>query len=347
MLSYLHNIVFLVLVRLRNSNPKSSSGEKSDIANCVEQLVELRAILEKGVKPIEMKLRYQIDKVVRKSLEAEMTPTVNGRGRKTGKDGEESDEEGSDSETDEEEKERRSIPVNVPLDIDGQPIKTKSVVPSTETALTEELSYRPTPHALTKPKDTAGDTSTRTTTDGIYRPPRISATAMPTTNPLDPTAPTAPTQRLSKKSHSLEAFIASELSTAPLAEPSIGSTIVSGGRGIKTAQARREETERRDYEEANFVRLPKLSKKEQRQKSARDKKISADSFGGEDWRSFAGDLDRLTARATSGKGSGRAALEKSRKRKDSGVGGQGENVNIGGRFSLRVGRESNRKRRKA
>ena len=53
MLSYLHNIVHLVLVRLRGAR----EGEKADIANCVKQLVELRVMLEKGVKPVETKLR--------------------------------------------------------------------------------------------------------------------------------------------------------------------------------------------------------------------------------------------------------------------------------------------------
>ncbi|KAF8421486.1 hypothetical protein EV426DRAFT_536295 [Tirmania nivea] len=325
MLSYLHNIVYLVLLRLRSAN-----GEEGvDIATCVEQLVELRALLEKGVKPVEGKLRYEIEKVVRRSVDAEVAAQGKGGNEKKGC-GEEDESEDEDGEEEgaEEEKENR-----------------------------DDLAHRPNVGVLTKPNNaptTASSTKSTTTTttpsDGIYRPPRIAAVSMPTlpNYSLSTNTTTTLTSRLNKKSHNLDEFIASELSSAPLAEPSIGSTIVSSGRGIKTSQIRRQEAERTEYEENNFVRLPKLSKKEASQKRRREGMSGANSFGGEDWRSFAGDLDRITARAGRAGGKVGQVLEESRKRKEGGErgdAGAGAGVRMGKEFNRMVDRE-NKKRRK-
>lgn len=356
MLSYLHNIVYLVILRLRSAK----GAEKADITTCVEQLVELRAIIEKGVKPVEAKLRHQIDKVVRRSVDAEMSTQALVNGKRKGKDKDDSseadsDDEDNDDDDDDYENEpvaddtpkHGSIRINTTLDIDGQPVIPKTALP-TITA-TESLTFRPNPSALPKSKDAEASTSA-STTDGIYRPPRISAVSMPTGPPAADPLSTARTERVNKKSHNLDEFIASELSSAPLAEPSIGSTIISSGRAVKTAQTRREEAEKMEYEEANFVRLPKPSKKEAAQKKRRETGSGADTFGGEDWRSFAGDLDRLTARAGKSGGKVGAVLERSRKRKDGGddareSGGMGKPM--GKRFNRIVGRENSKRRKKA
>ncbi|KAF8475959.1 hypothetical protein BDZ91DRAFT_710654 [Kalaharituber pfeilii] len=360
LLSYLHALSALILLRLRSAK----GAEKNDIASCVEQLVELRAMLEKGVKPVEGKLRYQIDKVVMRSLEAEMGPlvAVNGKAALNANDEDESsssseEDEGNGKDEDEEGEQeeqvtkiKTTLPINLAHDVDGEPVKPKLPLLAPTTTLTEDFFSRPNPFALSKPASSSATSTGRSApSDGVYRPPRISATAMPTatTTTSDPLAPPTALPRISKKSHSLDAFIASELSSAPLAEPSIGSTIAPSGR-LKTVQARREEAERREYEETNFVRLPKPSKKELRKQRARDAKLGVDTFGGEDWRSFANDLDRLTTTVGGSKSSGgRRALEKSRKRgadedADAGAGP----VHIGRRFGRVLGRENSRKKRK-
>ncbi|RPB20574.1 hypothetical protein L211DRAFT_791945 [Terfezia boudieri ATCC MYA-4762] len=320
MLSYLHNIVYLVLLRLR-----SVQGEEGvDISTCVEQLVGLRGLLEKGVKPVEGKLRYEIEKVVRRSVDAEVA--AQGRRVNVKKSSGEEDEKSTD-------------------DLTHRP----------NVGVLTRLKNAPTANSPTKSTTNTTNTTTTATThpsDGIYHPPRIAAVSMPN-DPLSTTTSTTSTTtaRLNKKSHNLDEFIASELSSAPLAEPSVGSTIVSSGRGIKTSQIRREEAERMEYEENNFVRLPKLSKKEAAQKKRRERLSGADSFGGEDWKSFAGDLDRITARA--GREGGKVGqvgqvLERSRKRKEGGDGGDagaGAGVRVGRKFSRMVNKE-NKKRRK-
>ena len=79
-LSYLEHLTFLILVKLRNlkssaqpSNGASNSPQgESDIPTAVvQQLVELRIYLERGVRPLESRLRYQLDKVVRAAADAE------------------------------------------------------------------------------------------------------------------------------------------------------------------------------------------------------------------------------------------------------------------------------------
>ena len=172
----------------------------------------------------------------------------------------------------------------------------------------DELAYRPNPNAFGRPATAAAPAQDKAAapSDGIYRPPRITATAMPTTE--------ARREKSARPLHSntLDEFVADELSGAPSAQPSIGSTIIAGGRRDKSARERAKEAERTAYEEANLVRLPKEGKKD-RAKNARN---SRGGFGGEDWDMLGqgvARIDRLTSRKSGGGVGG--ALERSRKRK--------------------------------
>src|SRR5271170_422460 len=70
LLSYLHNLVFLIILRLRHAGETQSDSPKLG-ADAVKKLVELRVYLEKGVRPLEGKLKYQIDKVLRAAEEVD------------------------------------------------------------------------------------------------------------------------------------------------------------------------------------------------------------------------------------------------------------------------------------
>ncbi|KAL7272993.1 hypothetical protein RUND412_004180 [Rhizina undulata] len=325
LLSYLHNLVFLILVKLRSGSldPASPNGAAGSAA--VKDLVKLRVFLEKGVRPLESKLKYQIDKVVAAAVDSEKShlPT---------KPNEDEDDDDSDDESD------------VSHDDYGH-ATTKSAPAPTSALTNKELSFRPNPAALLKPFSAPLPSKSDADTDkeGVYKPPRISATTMPdlpTTN-SDPDARAAQRRQV-QKSHTLDEFIADELSTAPLAEPSIGSTIAASGRIVKSAKDRREEAERTAYEENNFVRLPKLSKKELREQKKRSGG-KENMFAGEDWNAFAGDVNRLTRGVDKGKSA--KALERSRKRKGEGEpgDGDGEGRRMGAEFKRRKG---NLKRRR-
>lgn len=313
LLSYLQNLVFLILLKIRNASSAATgsaeTGESLD-DEVVKKLVQLRLYLEKGVRPLEGRLKYQIDKVVRAAEDADRSAShkpSNGVAKPSarelkpdahGESDEESDEEASDAQS-----------TNAPA------------------AEIDELSYRPNPAAFQRPKPAAAVQRTAATpaNDGVYRPPRITATAMPTTRGREERGPRKPA-----KSATMDEFIATELSTAPVAEPSIGSTITSGGRRTKSQRERDEDAERRAYEETNLVRLPRESKKERAKKGNRGRE---GGYGGEEWRGLGAGLDRID-KLTQRKGGTGGALERSRKRPVE-DGPRGSGAQIGERFEKR------------
>lgn len=253
----------------------------------VKNLVQHRVYLEKGVRPLEDRLKYQIDKVVRAADdEARLTAqkaaakvTTNGRHKDSDA------ESGSDEDSDED----------------------SGASDAESDANIDDLAFRPNPTAFARPAAGAAApsaTKDEQPADGIYRPPRITATAMPTTERREAR------DRKPMKSRTIDEYINTELATAPMAEPSIGSTIEAGGRRSKSARERAEEAERRDYEETNLVRLPGLSKKEKAKQQGRN----GGGYGGEEWVGLGEGLDRIE-RLTKRKSGGGSALEKSRKRK--------------------------------
>ena len=284
LLSYLQNLVFLILLKLRSqkSNQKEAGLHPQD--EVVQKLVELRIYLEKGVRPLESRLKYQIDKILRTADDATrritQAPTsLASRPKKiktdTGSDSDVSDAESAGSAQTEEDE--------------------------------DEMAYGPRRAQVTRQKTEASQEHARESAkDGIYRPPKITPMAMPT-----PEGREARRERRPGKSATLDEFIATELSTAPIAEPSIGSTITQGGRHTKSERERREENERREYEEANFTRLAPDSKKEAARKKARQQRDGG--FGGEEWRSLGAGIDRIE-RLTQKKGGNLGSLERSRKR---------------------------------
>ncbi|KAI9755341.1 MAG: hypothetical protein M1815_005057 [Lichina confinis] len=362
-LSYLQNLVFLILLKLRTTDPrrKSKSGaasdgidtaggdnghESDDAAQAgldggddgedaidqqeiVKKLVECRVYLENGVRPLETRLKYQMDKVLRAaddSARSAKAPT-NGAGRKSGRRKSVRTRRGEDDMS----------------DVENSDDDTSEGSTGPQTDKIDELSYRPNPAAFLRPSR-GGQSSNRPTTKagsdaepssgGVYRPPRIT----PVAPPLDVSSfdkETRRRERRPRKSAVLDEYIATELSSAPLAEPSIGTTVVEGGRRHRTARERAVEAERREYEESHFVRLPKETRKERaaaarknRSGGAMDEGIGSigeaggkrGGYGGEEWRGLTEGVDRierLTARKSGGAGGGGSSgrlLERSRKR---------------------------------
>lgn len=316
LLSYLQNLVFLIILKLRNGKGGDASTQASDETvdpgvpeEVVKKLVELRVYLEKGVRPLENRLKYQIDKVLRAADDAarESTqklngstkeqPTSNGVGRTNDRGSDSEDESGAE--------------------LDTTPMKTAAEI--------DDLSYRPNPSALMRQGRPSDSRAPAPKSDGVYRPPRIAPTALPTT-----TGREERTARKPSKSATLDEFVSTELSSAPLAEPSIGSTIISGGRRSKSQKERTADAERRTYEESNFVRLPKESKKDRAKKGNRDRD---GGYGGEEWRGLGEGVERIEKLTQRTKG-GNDVLERSRKRAvEDGPRGSGEV--IGERFEKR------------
>jgi len=341
LLSYLQNLVFLILLKLRNAKNDSSKGEKEIDEAVRAKLIELRLYLEKGARPLEEKLRFSIERFLSRAYESQREENqkkhakkLNGHGP-TGSESESESASGSSSEEEESDDDNDSVDG---VDHERRPAHKMSAGKNRGApklgGLVDDTTVQPS-H-----QDEDGAPT------GVYRPPRRERHVMD-----------APSDRRGKgdrrpaKSNVMDEFVASELSGVPLAEPSIGTTIVQGGRKMKTSRERADEAERQAYEETNFVRLPKESKKDRAKKNREAGHSSRMTFGGEEWHNLGEGvdrIDRLTKRKEGGRGAGvRAMLEKSRKRgidTTDGPRGSGSGA-IGEQFNKRVKRMNMEKKR--
>ncbi|KAK4939071.1 hypothetical protein LTR10_020556 [Elasticomyces elasticus] len=335
LLSYLQNLAFLTILKLRNGGDIEKSEMGSEV---VKKLVELRVYLERGVRPLENKLKYQIDKVTRAADDAERRAAQrsNDAPAVSEKSTTKSANQGSDiSDVDSEEED----------DDDTEQLTGH---------MNEDISAAPRPAALLRnqaasKKDTAS-TKSRATATGAYKPPRITPTSMPES--ASNRTNDQPARK--RRSQLLDEYIDEELSTAPRAQPSIGSnsTIVKHGRGTMSSRDREKERERTDYEERNFVRLPAISKAEKRKARLSGESNRRDLFGGEDWTGLGGLGDRIN-RTVAGKarGEGGSVLERREKRRrDTQDGPRGDGAAMGDSFEKRrkilQGRAEKKGRRK-
>lgn len=265
------------MIKLRHATDSHKDSAKSLELNTevTKKLAELRLFIEKGVKPLESRLAYQINKVVRAADDTTAAAAIANARPKLG----------------------RPKKADAFADSDG------SSSDESEDVAVDELSYRPNPGALLRPSSESKTAKSSEPSDGIYRPPRITATAMPTSGPRKER------KERTMKSQTMEEYVRQEMSTAPLAEPSIGSTIVAGGRRVKGERERADEAERAEYEEKMLTRLAPLTNKE---KAKRGQNERSSGYGGEEWRDLGAGLDRIE-NLTKRKGGGQ--LDKSRKRK--------------------------------
>lgn len=308
LLSYLQNLVFLVIFQLRNVSAQTSKTNNVYVDSSLEddirkKLIELRVYLERGVRPLEGRLKYQVDKVIKAAEEAEraekIQPTKTKTSRKSAPDNDaSSDEDGDSSESE-----------------DGGDI--------------DEMAYRPNVSAFSKgpaekKKAQPSKPAQEGPGDGIYRPPRIMPTALPTTERRERK------ERRPIRSNVIDDFVNAEMSSAPLAEPSVGSTIIDGGRTTKSRKDQEREQERATYEETNFVRLPKETKKELAKRGGR----KDTTYGGDEWKDLNAGADHIERLTRKPKGTG-AALEKSRKRTRIEDGQRNDGVGMGQIFDKR------------
>lgn len=249
LLSYLHNLVFLVILKLRNQS-STSPAEGSSLNDVVTQkLVELRIYTEKGVRPLEGRLKYQLDKLLLAASEASVEPAPTGAVKIPIT------------------SERRIVESNASASDSDAEIAPRPAIP--------DLAYRPNPSAFARPSDSKA--TRQSTSDGLYRPPRITPTALPTTDALSRKKEVKP-----RKSHTLNAFIHEEMDDAPIAEPSIGA-----GSGLKGREKEKEE-EKRGYEETRLVRLPGEKKKKDRRRGEGFGEDLADGLGDFDFEGLKG-----------------------------------------------------------
>lgn len=314
-------LAYLQALALRNLNVIRSIKDGVDAeeaqklsAEITKKLVEHRVYLEKGVRPLEQKLKYQVDRVVKladdeeRAIRQKELQGAKSNGHTTKEESEDESESGSNSDSDAE--------LGAEMDAGS-------------------ASYAPKLMEMKNAGQQGDAVSTaraKSRQDGVYRPPRISATAMPTTDRREKA------ERRPGRSATLDEYVATEMSEAPLAQPSVGSNLAAGGRQSKNAKQMREEAERREYEETNLVRLPAMSKKERAKQGLGRQRDGG--FGGEEWRGLGDSLDRI-GDLTKRKGKD-SALDKSRKRRAVEDGPRGDG--IGGAFDMKKRRLSKKGR---
>ena len=329
LVSYLQNLVFLIILKLR-SDPEGGN-ERDEIGNeVVQKLVELRAYMEKGIKPLEGKLRYQIEKVVRAAEDVERRKVGKTKAKANGIVHQDEDASGTDEDNDHDNEEGDEEQNDL-----------------------DDLSYRPNPSALQlkAPAQTRSASNPKdNNTSGTYKPPRINPVTMPSTDPLSSTARSR--QSRPQKSHLLEDYISTSLSEAPTAEPSIGSSSLSrpsASRKQISQRERKEEVERRRYEEENFIRLPGLSKTERKKRAKTERgRVGGFELGGEDFGGI-GEVGDRVSRAVGRKERPQGVLNRSSKRGISDRGGDGDmsgSVRMGEGFEKRRRIVEDRNRRK-
>ncbi|KAJ9651676.1 hypothetical protein H2198_009058 [Neophaeococcomyces mojaviensis] len=332
LLSYLQHLVFLILLRLKNGS--TSSAESANLGTqVIKKLIELRAYLDRGVRPLEGRLRYQIDKVLRAAEDADRSTArkaqVNGVGQKKSK------------------KARTTADNDSDISASGSGSEEDSdASPAEQDIDEEEANARPNPRAIAaaaraRAAASAPTSQTKQTTgDGVYKPPRITPTAMPTLNRSRGEDADETRSARRRKNALLDEYINEEHSSAPTAQPSIGSnnTILARGRQHTSlaSRDRDRERERLEYEERNFVRLPGASKAEKKKEKARQARENRDMFGGEDWTGLGGLGDRIE-RSVAGRDRNRTnVLERREKRKrDTQDLPRGDGVGIGESFEKR------------
>ena len=313
LLSYIQNLVFLVILKLRQITGSSRDANTELNTAAIKKLVELRIYMERGVRPLEGRLKYQIEKVLRAADDAERAAATKAqRDSKGGKLAAVNGAEADDSDTS-------------GADSPASPGLTK---PS-------DLSYRPNPAALLRKPDTSSTNKSSTSRPSTtYIPPRITPTSMPQPSS---SARESNISRRQRKSHLLDEYVSAELSSAPLAEPSIGSnkTILDRGRGSLSARQREKERERTEYEERNLARLPGESKAEKRKARARGEGAPRNVYGGEQWMELGEVGDRVARSVGKGRDASRGVLERREKRRRESGDEKGGPVGIGETFEKR------------
>ena len=272
-LSYLQSLALRNLELIRDvreivSGRKlpTSEGSSKVQDQIVDNLIRQRVYLEKGVRPLEERLKYTIDKTLRAAAEEDRKTESNHVGKSPGQKSEKPARTGSTSQAEDDD---GSSDEDTSDDEDG------GVLAPNQRAMIQQSN-----------KTISGTPRAKLESDsksGVYRPPRVTATAMPENFDRASRRKERP-----DRSRTMDEYVSAELADGPTAQPSIGSTIAQGGRRQISARERAVEQERRDYEETHLMRLPKQSNKDKAKRGGRD-----GGFGGEEWRGLGDGLDRI------------------------------------------------------
>lgn len=297
MMAYLHHLAVIALAQVQRveKEQKDDALEKGRQA-AIRGTITNRVVLEKGIKGLESKVNYQIEKMLKaytqeKERVAAKAEAKAERARLVSEGLAEPQDEDDEDDVEEEAQEDED---------DSDSDDNLAFKPNVANLARDKNAIRSARDARGRKDDRndKSDKSDSSSKPGIYRPPKISAVA--------PESKTAG-RKSQKKNATMEEYLQYS-SNAPMVEQSIGSGILERGRGgEKTDRDRKREDEVRRFEEDNFTRLPAANKKDK----ARLNKARAGAFFGEDWGFGSGDVGEATKR----KRGNSSVWEKSKKRR--------------------------------
>ncbi|GMM36849.1 Lcp5 protein [Saccharomycopsis crataegensis] len=261
LLSYVNSLGLLMLSKVEELKGVDDDAINKAKEKSIENTVVQRVVLERGVKGLENKISYQLDKMVRAYNRAKDEDKKGANSEKLSKEEKENSNDENEDEDDE--------------DSDA------------------DLNFKPNAMALVSKLDSKNkkkNVKSDSTAEGEkYRPPKISAVAPPVANADHRQSNDGKNENRRRKLQSMEEYIA-EHGDAPMVARSIGSNIVDHGRGgIKTNREQAKEDEIERYEEENFTRLPSTMTK----KTGKEKRNAKENnFFGEDWSIFGNNNDK-------------------------------------------------------
>ncbi|KAK5778885.1 small subunit rRNA maturation protein LCP5 PWA37_001215 [Arxiozyma heterogenica] len=309
-LSYVQSLLMIAHDKM-DPDCRDPTGDKGR-----QLAIENRVVLERGVKPLEKKLSYQLDKLIRayRRMEKEYMDAERRATEKLSRidhdDRSHSDEENnsddsksssSDSDSSDEEEEEMSYRPNV--------IKSKSI-----------RKDKGRGHESGEEEEN-NENNKQPKKDGIYRPPKISAMLPPTAHISQHFE-----DKFNAKDHkdhsnrsrmqAIDEYLRDQ-SEQPDWESSVGANIVDHGRGgIKSLRDTERERRVTEYEEENFTRINYLgmNKAERKRMKQREHAARANIIGGEDFGIF--NSKRKLEDSTSRRGNKRSktAWERAKKR---------------------------------
>ncbi|AEY95468.1 FACL051Cp [Eremothecium gossypii FDAG1] len=257
MLAYVSSLLLLVGEKL---SPEGSTGERGR-AGAIEQ----RVCLERGIKPLEKKLGYQLDKLTRAYVRLQKEHAAAAERARARSEADANADADSSDEEDE-----------------------------------EALSYRPNAGALAATAAPGGGRGDER--GGTYKPPKIAAALPPQRGQHfeDRFNAQDHKDRSSRsRMQAMDEFIR-EQADRPEWEASVGANIVDHGKGgIKSARDHDRDSEMTRFEEENFTRLNSVGNKaEKRKAKQRERFAKVSMIGGEDFSIFSSKrrLEDSTAR---------------------------------------------------
>ncbi|KAL2707121.1 U3 small nucleolar ribonucleoprotein LCP5 [Kluyveromyces marxianus] len=273
MLSYLSSLMVVLGEKLGKDGVASRGREEA---------IEQRVVLERGVKPLEKKLGYQLDKLTRAYMRMEADLQASQVSSTSGKEKEKeaAEEEEEDSSESEDETQFR---------------------PNGSAMVTGKTSGKASGKA--RAEANAASSADAEASGSIYRPPKISA-ALPPQHHFEDKFNAQEHKDKSSRSRmqAMEEYL-KETSEQPEWEASIGANIVNHGRGgVKTSRDTERERDIQRFEEENFTRLnPNGSKVDKRLKKQREISAKVNMIAGEDFSIF--NSKRKLEESTSRRGS--------------------------------------------